>query len=122
MVVFARDEPNDLYAPQYGDSMNGFRSYLSSLPVAGRNFGLSLVPLTLSALALLLSGCGAGEAGVDPQSRNVNGTVHGGQQPVTGAALQMYAVGTTGDASNATPLFSALARMSARVVSSRLDA
>ena len=88
--------------------MNGFRSYLSSLPVAGRNFGLSLVPLTLSALALLLSGCGAGEAGVDPQSRNVNGTVHGGQQPVTGAVLQMYAVGTTGDASNATPLFSAL--------------
>ena len=88
--------------------MNGFRSSLSFLPVTGRNFGLSLIPLALSALALLLSGCGAGQASVDLQSHNVNGTVHGGQQPVTGAVLQMYAVGTTGDASNATPLISAL--------------
>ena len=107
MLVSARDETNDLYAPQDGDSMNRFRSYMSSLPVAGLHFGSSLILLALGVFALLLSGCGAGEAGVNPLSRNLNGIVHGGQQPVTGAALQMYAVGTTGDASVATPLLSA---------------
>jgi hypothetical protein len=35
-----------------------------------------------------------------------HGLVHGGQQPVTGATIQLYAVGTTGDGSAATPLLS----------------
>ncbi|HWW24198.1 MAG TPA: choice-of-anchor D domain-containing protein [Edaphobacter sp.] len=35
-----------------------------------------------------------------------HGSVHGGQQPVIGATLQLYAVGTTGDGSAATPLLS----------------
>jgi sugar lactone lactonase YvrE len=34
----------------------------------------------------------------------IAGTVHGGQQPVTGSAIQLYAVGTTGDGSAATAL------------------
>jgi trimeric autotransporter adhesin len=35
-----------------------------------------------------------------------HGSVHGGQQPVSGATIQLYAVGTTGDDSVATPLLS----------------
>ena len=33
-----------------------------------------------------------------------SGAVHGGQQPISGAAIQLYAVGTTADGSAATPL------------------
>jgi len=80
--------------------MNRFRSYLSSLPVSSLTFRLSLVLMALSAFALLLSGYGAGEAGVDLQSRNVNGTVHGGQQPVTAPFVQA----TTYQTINATVL------------------
>jgi trimeric autotransporter adhesin len=39
---------------------------------------------------------------MEPLARH-NG-VHGGQQPVSGATLQLYVVGTTGDGSAATPL------------------
>ncbi len=58
-------------------------------------------------LAFLLSGCSTGNVsnllGV-PAARGMQGIVRGGQQPVTGASIQLYAVGTTGDASAATPL------------------
>src|ERR1700722_3753687 len=36
-----------------------------------------------------------------------HGLVNGGQQPVVGATIQLYAVGTTGDGSAATPLLTA---------------
>ena len=42
----------------------------------------------------------------EPHSSLSQGTVHGGQQPVSGASVQLYAVGTTGDGSIATPLLS----------------
>jgi hypothetical protein len=55
----------------------------------------------------LLSGC-AGVSPVAPSSPAaslaIQGVVHGGQQPVTGANIQLYAVGTTADASAATSL------------------
>jgi hypothetical protein len=57
---------------------------------------------------MLLSGCGAGL--VTPASEHpavgltITGTVHGGQQPVTGATIMLYAVGTTGYGATATPL------------------
>jgi len=35
-----------------------------------------------------------------------HGMVHGGQQPVAGATIQLYAVGTTGDGAASTPLLS----------------
>jgi hypothetical protein len=66
-----------------------------------------LFPLTLLSLCFFLSSCGT--------QRNVpqlimpagrHGLVHGGQQPVTGATIQLYAVGTTGDGSASTPLLS----------------
>ena len=37
----------------------------------------------------------------------LQGSVHGGQQPVSGAAIQLYGVGTTADKSAATPLLTA---------------
>jgi hypothetical protein len=66
---------------------------------------LTLFPV-LSAM-LCLSGCQVSPQG-SSATKNVpftrQGTVHGGQQPVSGATIQLYAVGTSGDASAATPL------------------
>src|SRR5271170_713686 len=64
-------------------------------------------PLALLSLSLLLSSCGTQRSGqqlVVPAGKH--GLVHGGQQPVSGATVQLYAVGTTGDGSVATPLLS----------------
>jgi hypothetical protein len=62
--------------------------------------------LGFSALTLI-TGC----AGVAPvalssagASPAIQGVVHGGQQPVVGATIQLYQVGTTGDGSVAAPL------------------
>lgn len=56
--------------------------------------------LTLTASCLLVSGCGMGTnlAGQAEESRGValGGNVHGGQQPVTGATITLYAAGSTG--------------------------
>jgi len=67
---------------------------------------------TFLALAtLVLAGCSGlqmHETGVGPGSPTVvtlmQGIVHGGQQAVTGATIQLYSVGTTGYGSAATPL------------------
>lgn len=74
---------------------------------------MTLLPRQVSLLALLatlaaLSGCQSGisrPAFSDAANPSIRGKVHGGQQPVAGAAVQIYAVGTTGDGSAATPLF-----------------
>ena len=67
----------------------------------------------LTALGLLIAGCGGGLA---PATRSpvavsgsptLNGHVHGGQQPISGAVIQLYAVGITGLKSAATPLIGA---------------
>ena len=61
-------------------------------------------------LALTLTGCGmrqgvaAGASAPAPVSSAKQGTVSGGEQPVSGAAIQLFAVGTTGDGSPATAL------------------
>ena len=59
------------------------------------------------ALSLLLSGCGVSSLGTATSSSAplvLSGSVHGGVQPITGAAIQLYAVGTTGNGSQATGL------------------
>ena len=76
----------------------------------------SSLPLTLasasSALLLLLvavglSGC-ANKGYTSPVDGNgVSGAVIGGQNPVTGSTIQIYAVGSAGDGSAAMPLISA---------------
>src|ERR1700678_3241098 len=67
--------------------------------------------------AALLSGCGmvggaGGSGGSTPLPpigsssgpAAISGRIHGGQQPVGNAAIQIYQVGTTGYTSQATPL------------------
>ncbi len=57
--------------------------------------------------ATLLNGCTSPVArptGSPESSVVVTGSVHGGQQPVSGATIQLYTVGTSGDGSAATPL------------------
>jgi sugar lactone lactonase YvrE len=68
--------------------------------------------LTASALITLLSGCGTGlssgggTAPIGSVTTHITGNVHGGQQPVSGATIQLYAVGNTSDKSAATALIS----------------
>ena len=53
----------------------------------------------------LLSSCGTqSRMPVSPLAATVHGSIHGGQQPVSGTTIQLYAVGTTGDGSSATAL------------------
>ena len=60
----------------------------------------------LLAGSLLMAGC-AGSPHVSPtHTLQISGEVHGGQSPVTGATIQLYAVGTAGDGSPATALLS----------------
>jgi hypothetical protein len=61
------------------------------------------------AVLLVLSGCGAGvgmqSTIVTPAVKPaVTGVVHGGQNPVSGATIQLWTVGTTGTGSTGTPL------------------
>jgi hypothetical protein len=63
--------------------------------------------LALLPLSLLLFSCGTQQSSPHLTiPANKQGLVHGGQQPVTGATIQLYAVGTTGDGSASTPLLS----------------
>lgn len=62
--------------------------------------------LSFSAAAgLFLAGCSTNSP-VDTSraAKGASGSIHGGQQPVSGASVQLYAVGTSGDGSAATPL------------------
>jgi streptogramin lyase len=68
----------------------------------------------MAGLGLLATGCGlnAGDASAkapitSASSKGVTGNVHGGQNPVTGATIQLYAVGTSGNGSAAAPLITA---------------
>ena len=64
-----------------------------------------LFPYTvLFGASLMLAGCAAAPKLEPTKSITLAGRVRGGQQPVTGSTLQLYAAGTTGDGSGATPL------------------
>ena len=72
-----------------------------------RPFALSFAaPLSLLLSGLLLvSGCThVGQAPQPVAGLALAGRVQGGQQPVSGATIQLYTVGTTGDGAPATPL------------------
>ena len=62
-----------------------------------------------AAIGMLLTGCDRVEEAIPGQRLAKQGKVKGGQQPVAGASLQLYAVGTNGDGSVATPLISPMA-------------
>jgi hypothetical protein len=70
---------------------------------------LRVLTLLLTAIgSLSLIGCGTGisTSNVEqyPNVRTLHGTVYGGQQPVSGASLQLYAAGNIGYGSAAKPL------------------
>jgi hypothetical protein len=71
---------------------------------------IACLTLAVTAAAVALTGCGAGspmtQTPAPPVAAGVTGEMHGGQQPIANATLQLYAVGTTGYGSAATPLFS----------------
>ena len=57
------------------------------------------------ALTLALAGCGIGTVSTETAgSLSITGSVHGGIQPITGASLQLFAVGTSGNGSQASSL------------------
>lgn len=61
--------------------------------------------LSLSAVVPTFTGCGAGNVLTSEVSPGeIRGSAHGGQQPVSGSTIQLYAVGTASDGSPATPL------------------
>ena len=71
---------------------------------SGSSFGL-LCALLLGSSCLLLTGCGMGtSAAPDPVPLTVNGRVHGGQQAVVGAQIQLYVAGNGGNGSASSPL------------------
>jgi hypothetical protein len=55
-------------------------------------------------LAFLLGGCATNPPAKVTEPLVRHSSVHGGQQPVSGSTIRLYAVGTTGDGSPATPL------------------
>lgn len=55
-------------------------------------------------LSFLLGGCATNQPAKVTEPLVRHSSVHGGQQPVSGSTLRLYAVGTTGDGSAATPL------------------
>lgn len=61
--------------------------------------------LSLTTAGLFLAGCSTNSlVGPLPSVEGISGSIYGGQQPVSGATVQLYAVGTTGDGSAATGL------------------
>ncbi len=65
--------------------------------------------LVIAGVAIVATGCGSGALNnVQIQTRvaSPSGMVHGGQQPITGAAIQVFEVGTAGYGSTPTLLYS----------------
>src|ERR1700733_8040395 len=57
-------------------------------------------------ICALLAGCGYSRPTGANSAVALTGSVHGGQQPVSGSTIQLYAAGTDGDGSVALPLLS----------------
>jgi len=82
---------------------------LNTIPSTNIFRGLA-VSASMLALAGLLAGCGGalsnagGAGGGGGVTVRFEGNVHGGQQPVNGATIQLYTVGTSGLQSASTPL------------------
>jgi hypothetical protein len=71
---------------------------------------LAFTAFAATAAVLVSTGCGSGSMvtgkSTSPPVSQIQGQLLGGQQPIANATLQLYAVGTTGYGSAATPLFS----------------
>jgi hypothetical protein len=104
------DLPALVYQIPHGEALMSQSAVASSGPNISGNVSLAAV-LIFAVFGLL--GCGGtssilqGSTDTSASSR-VKGRVLGGQQPLSGATIQLYAVGTTGDASSATPLITTI--------------
>ena len=78
---------------------------MQRLPDLVRAQFLGVAALTLT---LFAAGCGAGVPANSPISTiTLRGNVHGGQQPVSGSSIQLYAAGASGYGTGATALLNA---------------
>jgi hypothetical protein len=67
--------------------------------------GFAATAMGLLAVTLLLSGCQQIEYAVPTSTSSaISGAVQGGNLPISGSSIQLYAAGSTGDASAAQPL------------------
>src|SRR5579875_2543879 len=66
----------------------------------------AVLSVVLGSVSVFLTGCGIGTtAGPEPiGGSSMTGRVHGGQQPVVGAQIQLYAAGNAGNGSASTAL------------------
>jgi sugar lactone lactonase YvrE len=72
---------------------------------SGSFFGLLFSGVLGSLCLALISGCGVGPAAApNPVQLALTGRVHGGQQAVAGAQIQLYAAGAAGNGSASAPL------------------
>jgi hypothetical protein len=70
--------------------------------------GISCLLSFTAVTALFLAGCSPNPpAEIVRATPGATGAIHGGQQPISGATIQLYAVGTSGDGSPSTPLLTA---------------
>jgi hypothetical protein len=70
--------------------------------------------ISLGVGSLLLAGCGvAPVTSVSNANVSLRGRVHGGQQPISGATVQLYAASNAGDGATATPLVSKVVKTNA---------
>src|SRR5277367_6585530 len=68
-------------------------------------FQKRLCGILVAALCFAMAGCGVNVASNGSVAGGqLRGIVHGGQQPVSGATIQLYAAATTGYGASATPL------------------
>ncbi len=71
---------------------------------------MRLPPLVLATFCLALAGCAGIQNNTLPSQTagalSLRGSIHGGQQPVVGAAIQLYAVGTSAPGAASTGLIS----------------
>jgi hypothetical protein len=71
------------------------------------HFRLNYPIIFATALVLTLSACSSVSTVGTPQGTiTISGNIQGGQQPISGAAIQLYAVGSTGNGAAATALLS----------------
>lgn len=89
--------------PSTSSRLAAFGPPASAFPALART-GCLLVG---SGAALALAGCSLAGISAHPApstALHLTGSAHGGQQPVSAAAIQLYATGSAGNASAATPL------------------
>jgi hypothetical protein len=91
-----------------GQGMQSLQNSLQKHELPERpGLGLFLGVLLAAAAILTLTGCGlSGSAVAPPGGDALIGSVRGGNQPVSGSHIQLYATGTSGAGSAAQPLLS----------------